>query len=191
LGPGLLSPHAAKLNINATRNVSLRGCIFDFRVSLTGKTRTRSNSHGAPKQPMKWNIVIIASPFPNPSIRSEREAHPGNSPWRNQPAIVKKLENSTGRRSNDGSQGTGIANILPPERATELAPVDLWRRRIIAYERRSVRCGTAAMRARLRTLCHHRCCIHPPRHDPHHAQAACCNPLVIQTSGIGSKTTSG
>ena len=121
------------------------------------------------------------------------------------------------------------ANSLPPGKSTELAPVDLWRRRIIAYERRfkmgnrrvnsvtalrknllaiprsrcardqrerladprfshavslffagpSVRRGMAAMRARLRMLCHHRCCIHPPRHDPHHAQAACCKPLVM------------
>ncbi len=23
------------------------------------------------------------------------------------------------------------------------------------------------------------CCIHLPRHDPHHAQAACCKPLVM------------
>ena len=33
--------------------------------------------------------------------------------------------------------------------------------------------------ARLRTLCHHRRCVHPPRHDPHHAQAACRKPLVM------------
>ncbi len=33
--------------------------------------------------------------------------------------------------------------------------------------------------ARLRTLCHHRRCVRPPRHDPHHAQAACRKPLVM------------
>jgi hypothetical protein len=38
--------------------------------------------------------------------------------------------------------------------------------------------ATVAWR-RLRALCHHRCCIHPPRYDPHHTQAACCKCLPI------------
>ena len=38
-------------------------------------------------RPMEWNIVMIARPFPNPSIRSKREAH--TAPWRNQAAIAK------------------------------------------------------------------------------------------------------
>src|SRR3954454_2482166 len=33
--------------------------------------------------------------------------------------------------------------------------------------------------ARLRALRHNRCRIRPHRHDPHHAQAACCNRLVM------------
>ena len=40
--------------------------------------------------------------------------------------------------------------------------------------------------ARLRTLCHHRRCVHPPRHDPHHAQAACRKPLVMNSELLGS-----
>jgi len=33
--------------------------------------------------------------------------------------------------------------------------------------------------SRLRTLYRNRCSIRPPRHDPHHAQAACCKHLVM------------
>src|SRR5262245_7094228 len=33
--------------------------------------------------------------------------------------------------------------------------------------------------ARLRTLCHNRRCLHPPRNDPHHAKATCCKRLVL------------
>src|SRR5262245_35547653 len=33
--------------------------------------------------------------------------------------------------------------------------------------------------ARLRTLCHDRHCLHPPRHDPHHAKATCCKRFVM------------
>src|SRR5262245_32191338 len=33
--------------------------------------------------------------------------------------------------------------------------------------------------ARLRTLCHDRHGLHPPRHDPHHAKATCCKRLVL------------
>src|SRR5436190_20254144 len=33
--------------------------------------------------------------------------------------------------------------------------------------------------SRLRALCNDRCGIHPPRHDPHHAQATCCKCLVM------------
>jgi len=37
--------------------------------------------------------------------------------------------------------------------------------------------GIAAWRTR--TLCHDRHCLHPPRHDPHHAKATCCKRLVM------------
>src|ERR1700684_1380095 len=33
--------------------------------------------------------------------------------------------------------------------------------------------------SRLRALRHDRRRLRPPRHDPHHAQAACCKPLVM------------
>ena len=33
--------------------------------------------------------------------------------------------------------------------------------------------------AERRTLRNDRCCIHPSRHDPHHAQATCCKCLAI------------
>src|SRR5881394_3982955 len=33
--------------------------------------------------------------------------------------------------------------------------------------------------SRLRALRNDRCGIHPPRHDPHHAQATCCKRLVM------------
>src|SRR5436305_15088216 len=33
--------------------------------------------------------------------------------------------------------------------------------------------------SRLRALRNDRCGIHPPRHDPHHAQATCCKCLVM------------
>ena len=33
--------------------------------------------------------------------------------------------------------------------------------------------------ARLRTLCHDRHCLHPPRHDQHHVKATCCKRFVM------------
>ena len=44
--------------------------------------------------------------------------------------------------------------------------------------------------ARLRTLCHDRHCLHPPRHDPHHAKATCCKRLVMNpifSDGLSDK----
>ena len=37
----------------------------------------------------------------------------------------------------------------------------------------------SSLGARLRTLCHDRHGLHPPRHDPHHAKATCCKRLVM------------
>src|SRR5262245_36764842 len=38
---------------------------------------------------------------------------------------------------------------------------------------------SVAIGARLRTLCHNRRCLHPPRNDPHHAKATCCKRLAL------------
>jgi hypothetical protein len=37
----------------------------------------------------------------------------------------------------------------------------------------------SSLGARLRTLCHDRHGLHPPRHDPHHVKATCCKRLVM------------
>src|SRR5262245_34919293 len=36
----------------------------------------------------------------------------------------------------------------------------------------------SSLGARLRTICHDRRCLHPPRHDPHYAKATCYKCLV-------------
>ena len=46
-------------------------------------------------------------------------------------------------------------------------------------EHTPVRSQPTRLGARLRALRHHRCCVRSPRHDPHHAQAPCCIPFVV------------
>src|SRR5262245_16468041 len=49
----------------------------------------------------------------------------------------------------------------------------------VADDNDIARQGRGSLGARLRTLCHNRRSLHPPRNDPHHAKATCCKRLVL------------
>ena len=79
------------------------------------------------------------------------------------------------RRSLCGAPGMEVGNreAIPYCRIRSLAQA-MDRRKDIRLDQ-----SQSPLGARLRTLCHDRRCLHPPRHDPHHAKATCCKCLVM------------